>query len=118
MQTETVVYRVEDRDGKGPYIGGRGYDWSYMAIKHNDRCSHPDWWADGLGGSKFFSGFYSLDKLKEWFCPMCRVMLHDLGYVISAYKVSGEIHEGRSKKQIIFDRKQSELVSKIFLHKA
>jgi len=102
---ETVVYRVENIDGEGPYRANvLGYKMDEMMKAHNESSYHKDPHEDiGIplwrkANSQFVCGFHSLELLKKWFNGYEEV-LHSNGYKISVY--STDIME-KGDRQCVF----------------
>lgn len=101
-----MVYRIEDKDGGGPYIGRvSSYEW--ITSSHDGR-THPNLSEDGFKDrysnyKKYVCGFDSMKSLRMWFSKDELINLGKLGFVINKYKVKN-ILTGNSGKQIMFRR--------------
>lgn len=107
------VYRVETVWGKGPYTGPVShYEWATDS-RHQSVYSHPNIQNDGIEMDHRYSkdyhcGFSSIKKMKQWFTKKEMTLLYSLGFKISMYNVSKQdIIEGRSKKQLMFNKKKA-----------
>lgn len=117
--TNVVVYRVETKDGEGPYRGG---DAAYgIRDLMGDICQasevHPSPWEDGIDpGPDAFFGFSTEDQMREWFSESIRTGISKKGFTCNAYSVPMEkVQFG--KKQIAFDKNAASFVYEIPLGK-
>jgi len=93
------VYRVESRNGLGPYRDETTFDYDYICQSKN----RPSPWDDGIEQVREndLFGFPSIGKLKRWFSKSLPLLAKD-GYRISGYKVP-VVAVKRGKKQVAFD---------------
>ena len=93
------VYRVESRNGLGPYRDATNFNYSYIC----SGPSRPVPWDDGIVFVEQHDlfGFSSVGKLKQWFSKALPLLEKD-GYRISVYKVP-VVAVKRGKKQVAFD---------------
>jgi hypothetical protein len=81
--TAMIVYRVENRDGEGPYrafLPNEMYDWNH----------HPSPREDGIEFQEYhYFGFCSKEQLYKWFrYPWVNRTLNREGYRLVTYQVS------------------------------
>lgn len=97
------VYRIESKDGIGPYVSMHYREWT-------DRCHEgprtpaPD--LDGLPEDipcGFYFGFESLKQLKKWFFKKEIENLAKIGFNINTYYIHKK-HIMYGGKQILFER--------------
>jgi hypothetical protein len=122
-QSTQLVYRIEDRLGKGPYIGKTSApnSWHRKSIcNHNAekrpgpyQCDIMREMSDYHLGRHHFA-FSTMKQLERWFTKTDRELLHEDGYHISVYRVPRE-HYIRATNQCIFVRRHSELVETIYM---
>jgi len=105
------VYRVEDKQGRGPYIDG-----FWMSEPHEASTGRPTPGADGLtatidewkvryGGTNVLFGFASLQDLCCWFDREELKRLFGNGYRITVYQTD-TVKVSESGKQLIFIKKK------------
>ena len=102
------IYRVQDRDGRGPYRPGVSKLW----VDHNDVLPPPTWMAEfgsdlrtQMHPDEYVGcGMRRLDQLERWFSPSERVRLQALGYRLVALNVDRIIAE--SENQVVFGRRR------------
>jgi hypothetical protein len=107
------VYRIEDKNGIGPY----SIYWEWQDVNHFIKINrHPFPIDEGIminslqiayGIDKPVCGFNSLDQLKDWFSNDEITKLFGLGYYIFFYEIEEEfIFQG--KRQLVFIRNNLE----------
>lgn len=106
----TVVYRVEDSKGSGPYMSH--YNLMEMSIKHSD-SKHPEPFDDDMDSTENFTadyvcGFSSVSKAKQWFKGFRR-LLDKKGFKLSVYEVPEE-HVMRGRRQVVFKKDGAKLL--------
>ena len=98
MEYAEIVYRVEDCEGRGPYVNQmQAVDW------HNHCLLHPSPKNDiGINGSPKeleYCAFESLEALNSWFSESELQALHKEGITVQVCQ--GRI-TARGKKQCLF----------------
>lgn len=104
--TETI-YRIQDRQGRGPFKPGMGAKW---LDADKDLNTLPAWFQEfgwdlpekKLSWEVMGCGFRSLDQLNRWFTESERNRLKRLGYRIVKMNVSRILAE--SETQLVFTR--------------
>lgn len=107
--SRVVLYRVQDREGRGPYRPGLSVQWAdYEA---GDHYCPPFFVEMGIGAAEvprlFTPGwhggcaFRNVDDVFRWFAPKERVALDRLGYRINAIVPDRIIAE--TPTQIVFE---------------
>lgn len=112
------VYRWENENGRGPYIGGNLRLGNILRRRHNDRKYYPNPSHDGLGYiyPAEVCGFRSLRQMHKWFSPDDIRLLMRYGYKLVVYDVDEEnIRFGR--KQIVFNKEEAKPVREVKLRK-
>lgn len=103
------LFRVQDREGRGPYRPGFSEKWAdYEAVDHYcppyfvemgwSLASIPLRFTDGWHGG---CAFASLDDLYRWFAPKERTNLDALGYRINRVRADRII--ARTPTQVVFE---------------
>lgn len=95
------VFRIQNRDGQGPYAYYGGYFW--CEEEHSVRTGRPGPYEDGIcfnrtKDEKF--GFESLVQLKAWFTVKELKRLGQLGYYV--HRIRNVDILSRSAKQCVF----------------
>jgi len=98
-----LVYRVENKNGVGPYTGIRGIR-HVLGRKHGRGGVHlrPLPQDDGITmehHTALVCGFCTMTQLRYWFTPRDLRILADLGYTIRTYHTEDVLVGG---KQIMF----------------
>ena len=100
------VYRVENKEGHGPYraTGVCSYDWGDEP--HNGSNMHPTPTEDEIPEAivvkgDCICGFESIEQLEQWFSPTELRILNDLGFIPVKIE-SHTVHYGYH--QIMFTR--------------
>lgn len=106
----TIVYRIEQDNGDGPYFGKTRYEIRYDFI--HGSVSHPGPQQDNLSmfSHEHICGFKDIKSYKKWFCTgVCRKSLRDLDFKLNVYSLLNyNIEYG--KTQVIFKRKHAEKI--------
>lgn len=99
---EIAFYRVQDRDGRGPWKPGFSHTWV------EDRQDHDNlipWYFEmgpvhlkALAGEHVGSACETIDQLRRWFTPSEYATLKRSGY--QAVRVTGRIL-GKSSTQVV-----------------
>jgi hypothetical protein len=98
-----IVYRVENKNGVGPY-DGTGI-WSLWQTRDHVEPSHPGPKDDGIDfkSGEYICGFASYRKLRDWFEAEELVALRKLGFRVRRIRVPrSKVKFG--KKQVVFRR--------------
>lgn len=108
MANDTVVvYRIEDRNGFGPFRGDGLVtgQWNHFPTPYCELGIY-------MSGS-LHSAVTQIDHLILWFGhPLVWQHLKDAGYFLSAYQTD-PVDEGRY--QVVFDKEQAKLLFKVKL---
>lgn len=101
-----IVYRVQDRHGRGPYNAPDAPKW---VLRHNGDPRRPGPWSDkklarygNIKDDDFF-GFASVNQLLKWFTKTELKLLHHAGF--NVVRIDGEI-VARSSHQVLFRHKE------------
>ena len=103
-----IVYRVENADGRGPYVGNPVPEMDDAA---NDRQPMAwqdglsEWWNDGKANAYRY-GFRTLEQIKSWFLPDQLTILARHGFRVTEYEVP-QSHVLSGKKQVVFNPEQA-----------
>jgi hypothetical protein len=87
-----LVYRVETKDGEGPYTGPHNLAFTLLAT-HQSSDNHPAPRADDIDISywdrrpMFRFGFKTVEQLHDWFNASERDALRGYGYLMVTYEV-------------------------------
>lgn len=112
-----LIYRVENRDNKGPYTCGN--ESIRRALWSHQRCdNHPAPRNDGipyevLGSwrtTRYHFGFRALDQLCAWFATDERALLEAEGFSLALYEVD-EVHVHIGGRQVAFNRAHAAIVT-------
>jgi hypothetical protein len=98
-----IVYRVENKNGVGPYDGTS--DGSLWQTRDHVEPSHPGPKDDGIDFERGedYCGFASFEQLRDWFESEELVMLRKLGFRVRRISVPrSRVKFG--KKQVVFRR--------------
>jgi len=110
MNTNSI-YRIQDKDGRGPYKPG----WSHVWQEHRcliDGCKHPTmmdefpWVLDKIklrfcvSGGHFGCGFRTMEQLQQWFNAEEIEKLKRFDYRI--VKIPADEILAESEKQLVF----------------
>ena len=106
-----LVFRVENKNGRGPYRCGNYHE---SLEKHNGCPNHPSGNCDGIDTSAFYNiryGFPCRNSLTAWFFGHIKFLKPD--FYIAVYEVSEEnVRYGSSRKQLVFNYDEAKLVEK------
>lgn len=85
MPTKTLVWRIQNKKGYGPYNNARDRAVEDVLRSHSFSTARPAWCrAFELGDISFIpadrSGFMTLCQLLKWFTPYERKVLRKYGY--------------------------------------
>lgn len=101
-----VVYRVQDRDGRGPWKPGFSSRWVEPRADHENL---PSWYAEFgpvhsklLYGEEMGSGCRTLEQLRRWFTRSEYKRLREYGYRAVKMEVGRILAE--SEIQCVFGR--------------
>lgn len=104
-----IVYRIQDKDGRGPWKPGFSIKWSE---DHDEKWfkAHPTFYEEfGMGifkkmiyGMNMGSGCESLEQLRDWFTPSEYQKLKGFGY--QAVKMEAGRILAMSPIQVVFER--------------
>ena len=125
-----TVFRVENRDGVGPYNYKDYRCFSHRLesqmdtmgrIHSNSKEEHPVGHNDGLIWIEFEKhnhsasaryGFKDHDSYIDWFSGYFE-LLNECGFCLAEYRVPQRyIQHGNSKKQLVFDKNKANLIKK------
>lgn len=103
--TGPIVYRVQDRNGRGPYKPGMSHRWSDG--EERGRLSIQDEFGWGFlqhqsPGEAIGCGFRSVEQLLSWFSDEELRKLYAMGYRVVAMRVDRILEE--SDRQCVFVR--------------
>jgi hypothetical protein len=105
-----VVYRIQDRDGRGPFKPGRSHLWSDTHFQARELL--PPWGDEfgwdlierrGRPGEHFGTAVRSLDGLNAWFSPTEQQRLRRMGYLPVCLWADRVLAE--SRHQLVFTRR-------------
>jgi len=104
-----IIYRVQDKDGRGPWKPGFSHKWivdrddlnNLHSINKEFNCSYLD--RTFYEGWHFGCGCLSVDQLKRWFIEEEYNTLLEYGY--SSVKINGKVLES-SSIQCLFARRK------------
>lgn len=125
----TKIYRLENPDAKGPYLGCGSSVWN--TINHDSSDNHPgprqekgllkrQWYcvtsgSYGSGPKNYKFGFESIEQLNSWFDPFELTRLNYLGFNIVEIEITEDaVFEG--SRQVLFNEKK--VISKAVLKEA
>jgi hypothetical protein len=102
---KTLIYRIQDKDGRGPYKPGMSAQW---ADKDRDESTRqPFYYEFGMDvikkaiyGQSIGCGFRTIKQLRAWFSDSERAMLRSLGYNIVTLEADNIL--GESSNQLVF----------------
>ncbi len=103
-----MVYRVQDRDGRGPYRPGFSHRWTDDLGPIKLPFADEFGWSLASIPKRFLPhevggcGFRTLDQLYDWFTSRERRQLARLGYVIAYMAIDRVLAE--SDNQVVFAR--------------
>lgn len=112
-----TVYRVETKDGQGPFRGRTGdywqrdYDYYFEHIQFYSR--EFSWYVP----ENFVFGFDSLAQCLKYFCPENIEGLYDAGFKVTRYRISRKhIRKCQLDSQIVFNRDYAKKVNTVSLN--
>lgn len=101
----TVVYRIQDAEGRGPYRPGWSHTW--LDKSRDESTRPPFYWEFGmhvarkaLVGESIGCAFRTMEQLKRWFSDAERKRLSGFGYQVVTIVADRILAE--SKYQLIF----------------
>lgn len=108
MSERQMIFRVQDKDGRGPFKPGFSKHW----LDHELHCQHRSWIEEfGLEilsnrkeGEYLACGCRSMQKIREWFSDSELERLRDFGYDIVTIDIDRVIAE--SDNQVVFARRR------------
>ena len=104
----TLLFRVQDSEGRGPYRPGMSHMWTDDDHYRNVPFYTEFGWSVGSISKRWHKGetggcaFRLLDDLYRWFSPAECEKLDTLGYSVVRMNVDRIIRE--SKTQVVFGR--------------
>lgn len=107
-----LVYRIQDKDGYGPFSNGF-YATTSKFKKHNDDQIHPTPFEEGLLDKDnidkdYHCGFSSKNRLNKWFTGIQKELTAG-GFVIAVYQVDQQ-HVKRGETQLVFRKSKSKFI--------
>jgi len=111
----TLVYRVENARGEGPYQGDESV-CSHLRRSHRGRRRAPGPYDDGIWSirDEDLFGFVSLERLLAWFSEGERHVLDRAGFEVAIVRVPKVRQTGRSG-QCTFDKRDAKRVGRMSL---
>lgn len=98
-----IIYRVEDKDGIGPYQS-TNWDFPQHQKKIHNGPSHPNPEMEALErGWSDHCGFDSIQKLKRWFAIEDRKFFGKRGFKLVVFDVPEHLIK-QGKRQLVFKR--------------
>lgn len=105
-----IVWRVENKEGFGPYQALDDYGWDHQNQDHQPR-PWDDLDFDGHEIRDYRFGFSSQEQMQAWFGDKDRAFLASHGFELVLYDVPPDaILTG--EKQVAFKRDQSTLIER------
>ncbi len=105
------IYRVQDKDGRGPFKPGFSNKWSDETFAPGQK-QLPTWMQEfnytaekinALDKEAYYgSGVKSIEDIKKWFSETERAKLKELGYFIVSLSAVHPLNE--SENQVFFSR--------------
>jgi len=107
-----LVYRIEDKNGRGPYQGYNLNIPGFCTVEHPAPYTEASLkWKFLKNQESWYFGFDSLDQLKRWFYNQQWLeTLHEAGLRITVWEVDTSYFRA-SKTQAVFLRKKAVKVS-------
>lgn len=109
---QQVIYRIENKHGVGPYVGGICWDRSHEAPRNPGPRDEPAFeylfecnWTET---SKYLYGFSSPEQLTNWFDPEELQEMDRNGFKIKVVPLSQVENVVYGEKQVMFKPKQNE----------
>jgi len=105
----TTVYRIQDKEGRGPYRLGFSHRWVDESRAETGRPSVMEefgWDFASKARPEHFVGcaFRTIDQLKRYFTGLEIHRLYSLGYAITQMEADEILHE--SESQLVIARKK------------
>lgn len=101
-----TVYRVQDKDGRGPWKPGFSHRWVETRPDHDNLLPWPFEFGrvdrKAISGMHLGCGCKTLDQLRRWFSETEYDALLGLGYCAVKMKVGRIL--GESETQCVFER--------------
>lgn len=102
---KTLIYRIQDKDGRGPYKPGMSEQW---VDQDRDESTRPPFYSEfglhvlqkAIYGQSCGCGFRTVKQLRAWFSDRERAMLRSIGYNIVTIEVDAIL--GESRNQLVF----------------
>lgn len=111
MTNDSLIYRIQDMHGRGPYKPGWSHVWQeYRCLV--DGSKHPTMMDEfpgivdklalrfAVAGGHFGCGFRSMEQLQRWFSEAEVVKLRGFGYEVVTIAPDEILAE--SEKQLVF----------------
>lgn len=111
LSKDMFIWRIENRDGKGPYMTDRVNGLGLTGEEH-----HPGPMGDvpefyrTRNYNLYFFGFKSLSDLRNWFHPTAISRLYKDGFKIVKYKVEKK-YVLKGGKQVAFLKNKATMVT-------
>jgi hypothetical protein len=112
----SLIYRVEDEEGKGPYMGS--YDVDEWTEGSHVGDHHPTPMSDGIefwkvrdqhGNNNILCGFRDMDQLRKWFTCRELTNLYDMGLRVKVYQVNRD-YIWHGNMQVVYHKEWAECV--------
>lgn len=106
------VYRVQDREGRGPFRPGFSREWADETF-NNGTVAMPTWMEEfgsdlidrsGHAHEHFGTAVRTIDQLCKWFSPTERARLAVCGYNVVSLAITRVLAE--SDNQLVFARRR------------
>lgn len=119
-----LIYRVEHKKhNNGPFTSQTGHKKScgfnaWWQLIHDNTADYPTGYYDDIEnriGDTAYYGCPSIAAVKHWF-EIALDVLDELGYVLRIFETD-EFELGKSRKQVVFNRRNAVLVEEIPLMK-
>lgn len=102
---KTLIYRIQDKDGRGPYKPGMSAQW---VDRDRDESDRPPFYFEfgmdvikkAIYGQSIGCGFRTIKQLRTWFSDRERATLRSMGYNIVTLEADNIL--GESKNQLVF----------------
>ena len=116
-----VVYRVQDKSGRGPFQPGFSRKWADIDFAPG-MAALPTWMEEfgddlinrhGRSGEYFGSAVRTIDEISRWFSEKEKTRLQKLGFRVVSMRVNRILAE--SKNQVVFAR-DVQLRRRIVIH--
>lgn len=104
----TAIYRVQDREGRGPWRPGFSEQWVIHRRDHDNLLPSyiemPDALSHRYPGFHVGCGCWSLNQLRRWFIPEEYDFLLNAGF--HCVRFLGAVFLGSSETQCLFERRK------------